>query len=206
MASESGYARLISFRDAVTAIAITLLILPLVDAASTTSHQDLHQFYDHNRSKLLVFVVSFVVIGRFWWGQHQLSDRLKSYNSVMVGAMFLWLLSIVFLPLPTELLGAGHTNSRAVESLYVGTMLVATMASLAQHWAAVRWPEVQDKGQGGQVPLSGSVALVVLMAVALILLNLIASVGLWALLVLVLADPLDNLVSRRRRQGRRGRP
>jgi uncharacterized membrane protein len=198
MANESGYARLISFRDAVTAIAITLLILPLVDAASTTSHQDLHQFYDHNRSKLLVFVVSFVVIGRFWWGQHQLSDRLKTYNSVVVGGTFLWLLSIVFLPLPTELLGAGHTNSRGVESLYVGTMIVASIASLVQHWAALHWPELQNDAQEKRVPLGGSVSQVVLMAIALLLLNLVKAVGLWSLLVLVLTDPIDRVVARRR--------
>jgi hypothetical protein len=60
---------------------------------------------------------------------------------------------------------------------------------------------LQDDEKGDGVRVSGSVVLVALMAVALILLNLVSSVGLWTLLVLVLADPVDNLVTRRLSKG-----
>src|ERR1700691_2436078 len=106
MRSETGLRRLVNFSDAVVAIAITLLILPLVDVAGSIGASSVGHFLDVNKDKLLAFALSFAVIGNFWWVQHQQFERVKKYNAVLVGGMGLWVFSIVFLPFPTELLGA----------------------------------------------------------------------------------------------------
>ena len=111
MRSEVGFRRLVSFSDAVVAIAITLLILPLVDAASSIGTTGIGHFLSDNRTKLLAFLLSFVVIGRFWWGQHQVFERVKTYNPLLVWGMFVWLLSIVFLPFPTELISSAQDGN-----------------------------------------------------------------------------------------------
>ena len=98
MQREAGFRRLVGFSDAVVAIAITLLVLPLVDSASSIGNESLSMFFHHNQTKLWAFALSFAVIGSFWWGQHQLFERVRAYNGVLVWGMFLWLLGIVFLP------------------------------------------------------------------------------------------------------------
>ncbi len=66
MNTDKGLQRLVTFSDAVVAIAITLLILPLVDAASSFPSMGLRHFLDANSTRLLAFALSFVVIGSFW--------------------------------------------------------------------------------------------------------------------------------------------
>jgi uncharacterized membrane protein len=202
MRSEAGFRRLVNFSDAVVAIAITLLILPLVDSASNIGATGLGHFLAGNRPKLLAFVLSFAVIGRFWWAQHATFERLKSYNTMLVGGMFLWLFSIVFLPLPTEILGASRSGGRAVDGLYVGTLLVTAIAGLIQAVAAVRNPELQVEAERGTMTTDGYASLALLTAIALVIALAVRPIGLYGVLALILQWPLERLFAdfRARRQ------
>ncbi len=202
MQREAGFRRLVSFSDAVVAIAITLLILPLVDSASSIGNAALSTFFSDNQTKLLAFALSFAVIGSFWWGQHQVFERVRAYNSVLVWGMFLWLLSIVFLPFPTELIGTVSKGTVAVHAIYIGTMLVAAIGALVQQWAIVRWPELQEKADDDVVTIDSALILVALMGIALVATIVLPSVGLWPLLVLLLSRPLERLAAARRRSVR----
>jgi uncharacterized membrane protein len=202
MQSEAGFRRLINFSDAVVAIAITLLILPLVDAANTIGSHGLRHFIDNNSSKLLGFVLSFVVIGRFWWTQHATFERLQSYDKTLVWGMFLWLFGIVFLPFPTELLGSSHVGGRAVDGLYIGTLLFIASAGLIQQLAVVRNPDLQREDQRGSMTIDDFVVYVVLMVVALVVAIAVPSIGLWALLALLLQGPIGRVI--KHREHRRG--
>lgn len=196
MQSERGLRRLVNFADAVVAIAITLLVLPLVDAAGDIGTAGIATFLGDNKTKLLAFLLSFVVIGRFWWGQHQMFERVISYNSFLVGSTFLWLLSIVFLPFPTELLSASQGGGQAdTHALYVGTLLMASLAALGQKFSIVHWPQLQGEEQRGTPTMDTAVILVVLMAIAMIIAVITPSQGMWALLLLVLSTPTERLVA-----------
>ncbi len=199
MHTERGFHRLVNFSDAVVAIAITLLVLPLVDSAGSIGTTGLGAFLRENQPRLLAFALSFVVIGSFWWGQHQAFEGLKSYNSVLVVGMFLWLLSIVFLPFPTELIGSAKSGS-TTHPIYIGTMLVAAIATLVQQWATVRWPELQDEAFRDGSTIDSGLVLTVLMGTALVVAVALPSVGLWSLLVLVLSRPLERVLAIRRRR------
>jgi len=198
MRSETGLRRLVNFSDAVVAIAITLLILPLVDVAGAIGSTGVGHFLDVNRDKLLAFALSFAVIGNFWWAQHQQFERVKKYNAVLVGGMFLWLLSIVFLPFPTELLGAAKHGSTGVNAIYIGTLLVATIAGLIQQWAIVRWPDLQDDAVRGEATLTAALISTGIMALVFVSVVAVPTVGLWALLLLLLSRPLERVISRQR--------
>ncbi len=203
MQSETGFRRLVSFSDAVVAIAITLLILPLVDSASSIGASDLGDFLGDNKTKLLAFALSFAVIGRFWWAHHQMFEQVRAYNSVLVGGMFLWLFSIVFLPFPTELVGSVNNNGMAaVHAIYIGTMLVAAIGALIQQWAIVRWPALQGDARDGTATIDSTAILAALMGVALLTTIAVPSAGLWPLLVLLLSTPLERLVAARRARSR----
>jgi uncharacterized membrane protein len=201
MRSETGFRRLVSFSDAVVAIAITLLILPLVDQAGvigpTTS---VHHFLRVHLTGLVAFLLSFVVIATFWWGQHRQFERVKGYNTVLVGAMFVWLLSIVFLPFPTELIQSANHGLPTAHALYIGTMVVAALAALVENWAVVRWPELQHPS--AEIPtLDGAIIMAALMVAALVVTVVAPGTGLWPLLLLVLERPLRRLVDGHRQRG-----
>ncbi|MGO9335083.1 MAG: TMEM175 family protein [Acidimicrobiales bacterium] len=199
MQRETGFRRLVSFSDAVVAIAIALLILPLVDSASSIGNAALSTFFHDNQTKLLAFALSFAVIGSFWWGQHQMFERARAYNPVLVWGMFLWLLSIVFLPFPTELISAATKGTIAVHAIYIGTMLVAAIGTLVQQWAIVRWPELQEKADDDVVTIDSALILVALMGAALVMTIVFPAVGLWPLLLLLLSRPLERVAAARRR-------
>ena len=141
MRTERGLHRLMNFSDAVVAIAITLLILPLVDSASNIGIGSVGPFLQHHDTQLLAFGLSFAVIWNFWWSQHQMHERVVGYNRLLVAGMFVWILSIVFLPFPTELLSSAAKGGQGVHGLYIGTMLIASLAVLAQAWAVAASPE-----------------------------------------------------------------
>jgi len=195
MHSEKGFRRLVAFSDAVVAIAITLLVLPLVDRASTFNGTDLGSFFDHNKYGIFSFALSFVVIGNLWWGQHQTFERVRRYNAVLVVGMFLWLFSIVFLPFPTELIGSAQHSTSLSRAIYIGTLLVATVAALLQQSAIVKRPDIQEEGGRGSATIVPALAQTILMGVAFTLAIAVPAVGLWALLLLVLTRPLVHLMS-----------
>ena len=199
MQREAGFRRLVNFSDAVVAIAITLLILPLADAASSIGNESLSSFFHHNQTKLLAFALSFAVIGSFWWDQHQMFERVRAYNVVLVWGLFAWLFSIVFLPFPTELISSASKGPVEVHGIYVGTMFVTAVAMLGQQWAIVRWPELQEKAADDVVTIDSAVILVVLMGLALVGTIAFPTLGLWPLLVLLLSRPLEHLMAKRRR-------
>jgi len=199
MRSEIGLRRLVNFSDAVVAIAITLLILPLVDEARTIGTTGVTHFVRVHSTGLVGFLLSFAVIGSFWWGQHHLFEQVRSYNKVLVGAMFVWLLTIVFLPFPTELLQSAQRGLPTAHAIYIGTMLVTAVAALAQEWAVVRWPELREPSAEPQT-LDEAVLLAVMMGAALVITVVAPGTGLWGLVLLLLVRPLRRLTARRRRR------
>ena len=200
MGTESGLHRLVNFSDAVVAIAITLLILPLVDSASAIGPGGLTHFVDHHGAQFLAFALSFAVIGTFWWSHHQMLEHVVGYNQFLIAGMFTWILSIVFLPFPTELLSSAENGGQGVHALYVGTMLVATVAVLVQEWAIVHWPDLQEVDHRGDAELVPAVISTVLMAVIFVLVIIVPVVGLWSLLLLLLSNPLERLTRSRLRK------
>ena len=204
MPSEHGFHRLVGFSDAVVAIAITLLVLPLVESASSIGTTGLGTYLSDNSTKLWAFALSFAVIGSFWWGQHRVFVCVKAYNTVMVWAVFVWLFSIVFLPFPTELLGSARSGV-GVHAIYVGTMVVAAGASLVQHLVVVRRPELQHDAARGRLTLDSAVVLLALMSFAFLVTVAVPSIGLWCLLVLLLSPPLEHWLAARRARHADGR-
>ena len=198
MGTADGLRRLVNFSDAVVAIAITLLILPLVDLASSIGPGGLSPFLHHHSAQFLAFGLSFAVIGSFWWGQHQMLEHVVGYDQLLVGGMFLWILSIVFLPFPTELLSTATNGGQGVHALYVGTMLVTTAAVLIQEWAIVRKRSLQAEEHRGEAALAPAVILMALMTGVFVCVVALPTVGLWALVLLLLSRPMEGLVRSRR--------
>ena len=134
--------RIAFFSDAVVAIAMTLLVIQLRLPATTTSvtlARDLASLGDQYVS----FALSFLVIAMFWRSHHRRFDAIVRYDDRLIGLNTLLLLSIVFLPFPTEVLG--RYGGRTGTIFYASSMLAAGLLSVANTWYAQRAHLLSDR-------------------------------------------------------------
>jgi uncharacterized membrane protein len=182
-----GAERFLSFSDAVVAIAATLLVLPLVDAVATAKSTDtVLTLLTDNKETVFAFVLSFFVIYRFWTAHHLIFGGSAPLTPALRWLNGVWLFSIVFLPVPTRLIGANKTNT-GWDALYIGTLLVAVVTTEASHWLIARL--------AGQPALETTLSVLpmpVATVVALVLAIAVPSIGLWALLLLFGAGLVQN--------------
>jgi uncharacterized membrane protein len=203
MGTERGMDRLIFFTDAVTAIAITLLILPLVDlvpqfaAAKDGGPARLPKFLYDNLGQIFAFVLSFVIIARFWLSNHGLLERAKRSTPVLMWLNIGWAFTIVLLPLPTEITAAFETSKLSL-ALYIGTMAANSLLLTAIAWEIYRHPEIEEKDELESITAvwgTGITAVIFIIALALAL--LIPHATYYPLLLLLLTGPLDRIVKPR---------
>jgi uncharacterized membrane protein len=198
MEKDRGIERLIFFTDAVAAIAITLLILPLVDivtADGSGAHPvSVEHFLQNNIGQLLAFGLSFVIIARFWIANHGiLADTIGS-TTLLIWLDIAWVFTIVLLPLPTEIT-AVYTASELTTTIYIGTCLAGMLLLTAMSVYLYRHPELEKKGKptsAVQIWGVGSTAAGFLLAFLLEL--IVPGLHYWTLLVLFVATPLDFIV------------
>ncbi|WP_410586072.1 TMEM175 family protein [Amycolatopsis sp. lyj-23] len=128
MEQKKSSERLVFFTDAVVAIALTLLVLPLTDLVPelVAEHKPAVEAVTHNWSKIVSFLLSFVVIGRFWGVHHRIFEHVRSYSPWLIRVNFCWLLTIALLPFPTELIGA-YRSERFTVLFYLGTLLASSL-------------------------------------------------------------------------------
>ena len=194
--TDRGLDRLVNFSDATVAIAITLLILPLVDIAGELSgNQSAGDLLREHWPSIVEFLVTFWVIARFWTLHHQVFEHVRSYNLRVMRLNFVWLVSIVFLPFAANLLDTGGDDDRVSHGLYIGTMVLTSLSLTAIEYELRRRPELLSTPL--RDPSKGFVA-VGLMVLALVLALLVPSVGLYWVLLLLLQGPIAQLLHRRR--------
>lgn len=191
MLSAEGTSRLMAFADAVVAIAITLLVLPLVDIPSELSSTSVGEVFADHAAQFAMFALSFAVIARLWLAHHNMGERMARGDPWILVVTLIWLLTVVFLPFPTELLGQ-LGNTRGVAAVYIGTFLVNVTCLGLQSRRLSQRPQMWREGwteEQIRAWVTGWWCNPALAAVALILCLLVPGVGIWALMVLFL-DPL----------------
>ncbi|MBK4346389.1 TMEM175 family protein [Lacisediminihabitans changchengi] len=194
--------RLTAFSDGVVSIAATLLVLPLVDTAVNENLTSFSEFFAKNGSQVLVLTLSFTVILRFWLIHHALFDGLVAFTPPLFWVNALWLLSIVFIPFPTQLIAGKASQSPTIDAIYIGTMFVTSLSGLMLKVIISRHPEILSADAGSTTALGASVVAVVTMGVALVLALVVPGVGLWALLLLFVDIPIQRVLDRRHRRTR----
>ena len=107
--SAEGLSRLIAFADAVVAIALTLLVLPLVDIANDLREDSsVADVVSDNSIELVSFIISFGVIWILWRQHQQTMEYFRAYDRTLINLHFIWLLTIVALPFATALIDELH--------------------------------------------------------------------------------------------------
>jgi uncharacterized membrane protein len=173
--------RLINFSDAVVAIAATLLVLPLVDQVDSMPGATVPDLMGDAGRQSGAFVLSFVVIGRFWLVHHSVFHGVREMTSSLFWLNLVWLIGIVFLPYPTELIGVVDSDDRWDSVVYIGTLAVTSLAGLAMQAVISRTPGLRAGARHDLVP---GLATALALLLALVLALAIPAVGLWGLFLL----------------------
>ena len=192
--------RLVFFTDAVVAIALTLLVLPLVDVVpeARESAPEVGELLRVNLSLIGSFLLSFVVIFRLWWAHHQLFRHVSRLSGPLVLGNLLWLLSIVLLPWPTAIITA-YDASPGTVLLYIGTLVVSS-GSLTLLTVVVHRDPGLSVGRNRETrdEILGSATSTAALILALVLGTAFPdTINFKALLLLFLSGPAEHLVKRR---------
>ena len=117
--SPESVSRVLFFSDAMVAIAVTLLMLPLLDLATPTANQTVSSALVSHAGPLASFLLAFVLITYQWRLHHRTLQGLQSYNQRLLTINAWWLVAVVFLPLPTDWVGRDNSNPRVVSFMWV---------------------------------------------------------------------------------------
>lgn len=117
-----------AFCDAVIAIAMTLLILPLMESVSEASKEHLTtaEFIGEHVNQLISFGLSFALIATFWVLHHRLYDGVERITQALLLMNLVWLAAIVWLPVAAAMVGQ-MPGDPLQALLYGGTLVVASL-------------------------------------------------------------------------------
>ena len=204
MGTERGFDRLVFFTDAVTAIAITLLILPLVDLvpeyAAAHPHGTVGGFVAEYARQLGAFLLSFVIIARLWLANHRALEPVERQSRPLLTLSLAWALTVVVLPLPTALIASTLADDRAGIAFYIGTMTASSLLLTAICWEVYRRPELGGADREETLMnLYGVGSIAVFFVVALVVGVAFPQINFSALFLLFLTVPLDWIIKPRLR-------
>lgn len=186
-----------AFVDAVVAIAMTLLILPLLEAVSDAASGKLTTagFFTEHSGQLLSFALSFLLIAVFWMGHHSQYRNVEGITPALLWINVAWMATIVWLPVPTAMLGQMDADPLQAVA-YIGTLLLTQVTTLGGWLYLLRHPDLTaDPRSVLRAGVVGDVAAIVLFAVALVIAIAASPNGYIGLLVLLLNGPLARLLS-----------
>ena len=198
MRTDRGLDRLITFVDAVVAIAITLLVLPLVDVLRRPApDMDLHAVLAENAAQFGAFLLSFVVIARLWRAHHRLIERVGNYDSAFVLVNLGWVLTVVLMPFATQVLAVYGTDRPAI-AVYIGTMTASSACLSALTLLVWQRPSLRRPGTDARPdPPWASLVTTGTLVLALLIGVIVPAINYWALLLLFLTGPLEGRLHRR---------
>ncbi|MDX6741924.1 TMEM175 family protein [Actinocorallia sp. A-T 12471] len=191
--------RLVNFTDAVVAIALTLLVLPLVDAVGDQADRGggAREFLADNAWAIFGFLLSFAVIARLWMVHHRLFQYVRAYNAPLMLWDLLWVLTIVWLPFPTEMISTFATSDRFTAGVYIGTILAASACQTVMAFLITRTPDIQHpETHLPRIDVLSSATATGLLLLALVVSSAIPGVTYYALLLLFLSPLVVRVLSR----------
>lgn len=192
--TDRGLDRLVAFSDGVVAIAITLLVLPLLDLAD--GDRPTVEVLADSWPRFLAFLVTFAVVASYWIVHHRLFEMVDGYSSLLIWANMLWLATIAFLPFAAQVLGTNDTDDMGVRALYIGALLACTTALALLDVVVLRSPDLWPDGVRPDIDPIGIGVRLGAMSAAFLVGTFVQAVGMWALLLLFLVAPVARRVGR----------
>lgn len=182
--------RLVFFSDAVVAIAMTLLVLPLMESVQEASELSTQEYLSEHSGQLVAFLTSFVLVASNWLRHHSLFQHVRAYVRPMALVNMLWLLTIVWLPVATAMTG-GMQVDRLQITLYIGTLALASALQFLLARTVLQHPEITRPAPGSVTgEVAASAAMTILFLAALVVALVVSAINYLALFVLCLTPVL----------------
>lgn len=194
-----GAERAKAFIDAVVAIAMTLLILPLMESISDASDAESSAavWFAEHQWQLVSFVVSFVIIAMFWINHHRVFARVERVTAAFLWICMAWLLTIVWLPVATAMSGRMEGDDPLVKTVYIGSMVLTSVVVLWQRLYLRAHPGLHDISPDSmRHGMAVELAMLVLFVVALIVAVTVPVIGYYAMFLMGLSGVVQNLFAR----------
>lgn len=189
---KRGFDRFLLFTDAVVAIAITLLILPVVERASEIGADELtvSGIIRESGSQILGFLLSFVVMAVLWLRHQEIFANVQTVNRPLVWANLCWLLTIIALAFTTALT-ALHGGDTIAAPIYIGNVAVSSLmltlsVTILDRNRRLLYPDTPAHA----IHLRGSWIATGLLALATVLVLVIPAVSYFAMFLMLLQRPL----------------
>src|SRR5215468_1584011 len=130
MSATNPSTRLEAFCDGVFAIALTLLIIDIKVPPSEqiATNRELWLALRHLGPSIFAFVLSFTVILITWMNHHRFFKQVNNSSAPFVYANGLLLLSVVFMPFPTAMLGEYLLTDHAAPAVVVYNAVTVVQA------------------------------------------------------------------------------
>jgi uncharacterized membrane protein len=173
-------------------------VLPLAESSTDGETPTLSQIVDSSGAQILLLLLSFAVICRFWLSHHNIMRSLVAFDPPLFWANALWVFSIVLLPYTTGLIGTASSDNSAATGIYIGNMLLTCLAALAMQWHVTRTPSLQSAESRGTARLQPSLITTITLVIALAIAVPVPAIGAWSLLLLALDGVVSRLLNRRR--------
>jgi len=136
--------RLINFSDAVVAVAVTVLVLPLVDIEGPTGDQTVWNVLADHNGELLAFLFTFYVVVVMWLVHNRILNQIVKYDSAILWLNTTWLVGIVLLPWFSAMYGESQDDHPSVGVLYWVVLAFISLASTLMARHLFHHPELID--------------------------------------------------------------
>jgi uncharacterized membrane protein len=144
MSESRDTSRLEAFCDGVFAIALTLLIIdvkiPPTEKINTTA--DLWLALKHIIPSIFAFILSFIIILITWVNHHNSLKLVNRSSSAFIYANGFMLLTVVFIPFPSSLMGEYILTDHAAPAV---VLYNSTLALQAISWILVTSAALKDQ-------------------------------------------------------------
>lgn len=167
--------RLINFSDAVVAVAVTVLVLPLLDIEGPGEGQSVWTIIGDHASQIWTFLFTFYVVAVMWLAHNRILNSIKRYDPFIFWVNTTWLACIVLLPWVSAMFGESQGGRSSVGLLYWGTMAAIAFVGSSLGWHLRRHPElladdspVLSSGDQRRANLRGPVMALFFLAIGLV--------------------------------------
>jgi uncharacterized membrane protein len=136
--------RLINFSDAVVAVAITVMVLPLIDIPGPERGQTIWVVLLDHAGQISTFLFTFFVVAIMWLTHNRILNRIRAYDAVIFWTNTAWLAAIVLLPWLSAMYGESAGGEGSVGLVYWTALAFISMlgSMLGRHIR--RHPEFMD--------------------------------------------------------------
>jgi len=134
--------RLINFSDAVVAVAVTLLALPLVDIAGPSGDQTLVDILGAHAGEIGAFLFTFYVVALMWLVHNRILNSITNYDGALFWINASWLVVIVLLPWVSSMYGMGAGDYPSVGFAYWLSLAIVSSLSSLMSFHLRRHPEL----------------------------------------------------------------